>query len=134
MSCAIFAYTVLLVYFCCFLQFAYDEVSRKLNSGVPNAKKLIMRSITLTWPIPNSALTIFSTIPTLYHGHKLWLIAAKMYWKPGGFFSVKKINPKYGSTMKNLNNKNFPIIFPVVYVGTMSMTMTMSWLQSKVHD
>ena len=41
--------------------------------------------------------------------------------KTGWFsFSVRKVNPKYGSTVKNLNTKNFPKFFPVLYVGTKS--------------
>ena len=109
------------------LRSTYDKVSRKLNNGETNAKKLITRPImTVTSPnSPHIALTytklrfdhfFYHTYP--HHGHNC------PYILKVGWFScpVRRVTPKYGSTVKTLTLKICATLFlgASIYVGSMS--------------
>ena len=105
----------------------YDKVSRKLNNGVPNAKKLITSPI-MAVTSPNSTHITFTytkfrfghfgTKLTPHHGQKV------SYVLKVGLFScpVQKVTPKYGSTVKTLTLKICATLFlgASIYVGSMS--------------
>ena len=105
-------------------------MSWNANNSETNANKLITRPImTITSPnLPHIALTYtkmrydnFLTTRTPFHGHNCLNVLKVVVF---GWFScpVRKVTPKYGSTVKNLTLRIFPKLFPVdsIYVGTTS--------------
>ena len=70
-----------------------------------------------TLPIPNPGLNIFGTQPNPHHGQN-WLCVLKV-----GRFScpVKKVTPKYGSTVKTLTLEILltTFLWPSIHVGCM---------------
>ena len=105
----------------------YDEVSRNAHNGETNAKKLITRPImTVTSPnSPHIALTYTKMRFDNFFDQTYPPSWSKLpYVLKVGWFScpVRKVTPKYGSTLKNLTLRIFPKLFPggSIYVGTTS--------------
>ena len=104
----------------------YVKVSRRVTNGVPNAKKLITRPIMVVTSPKSSGMDfshpifrfeIFETQLNPHHGQNC------LYVLKVGRFScpVKKVTPKYGSTVKNFRLESWPKIFlwPSIHVGCM---------------